>query len=202
LYPRTNYRGNVETNHRLRAGHVAHGHIGVTLERFLADVAERTPAPGGGAGAGVGCALGAALTEMAARFAGMDDAVARAAALRERGLALAQADRSVYLPVLEALRLPASDPGRAEALRAAQSAAADVPLAIAEAAAEVAGLAREVAAAGKSGLRGDALAGADIAAGAARAAARLVEINLAGVADDPRVARARAAAAGASNGGH
>ncbi len=97
--------------------------------------------------------------------------------------------------MLEALRLAPDDPGRAAALRVAQSAAADVPLAIAEAASAVAVLAREVAAAGKPGLRGDALAGADIAAGAARAAARLVEINLVGAVDDPRVARAREAVA-------
>jgi formiminotetrahydrofolate cyclodeaminase len=180
---------------------VAHGHnaakrgIAVTLEGFLAAVADRTPAPGGGAAAGAGCALGAALAEMAARFAGLDDAAARAATLRREGLALADADGSAYAPVLAALRLPADDPGRAEALRTAQSAAADVPLAIAEAAASVAVLARDVAAAGKPGLRGDALAGADLAAGAARAAARLVEINLAGAPDDPRVARARAAVA-------
>jgi methenyltetrahydrofolate cyclohydrolase len=167
----------------------------VTLDEFLASVAERTPAPGGGAAAGVACALGAALTEMAARFAGLEDAAARAAALRAEGLALADADLSAYAPVLEALRLPADDPERAEALRAAQSAAADVPLAIAEAASAVAVLARELAAAGKPSLRGDALAGADIAAGAARAAARLVEINLAGAVDDPRLARARDAVA-------
>jgi formiminotetrahydrofolate cyclodeaminase len=169
----------------------------VTLATFLAEVAERTPAPGGGSAAAAGCGLGAALAEMAARFAGLDEAAERAASLRREVLALAEADLAAYAPVLEALRRPADDPGRADALRAASSAAADVPLAIAEASASVAMLAREVAAAGKPGLRGDALAGADLAAGAARAAARLVEINLVDVADDPRVARARAAAAGA-----
>jgi formiminotetrahydrofolate cyclodeaminase len=166
----------------------------VTLEGFLADVAARTPAPGGGAGAAVGCALGAALTEMAARFARLDDAAERAAGLREQALGLAEADLEAYAPVLAALRRPPDDPERAAAVRAAASAAADVPLAIAEAAAAVAALARETAAAGKPGLRGDALAGADIAAGAARAAARLVEINLHDAPDDPRLARARAAA--------
>jgi formiminotetrahydrofolate cyclodeaminase len=166
----------------------------VTLEEFLADVAARTPAPGGGAGSAVGCALAAALTEMAARFADLDEAAARAGALRARGLALAEADLEAYAPVLAAFRLPADDPGRADVIRAASSAAADVPLEIAEAAAEVAALAREVAAAGKPGLRGDALAGADLAAGAARAAARLVELNLADVPDDPRIVRARNAA--------
>jgi hypothetical protein len=59
-------------------------------------------------------------------------------------------------------------------------------------------LARELAEAGKPGLRGDALAGADLAAGAARAAARLVEINLAGEPDDPRLGRARDAVARAA----
>jgi formiminotetrahydrofolate cyclodeaminase len=166
----------------------------VTLDGFLADVAARTPAPGGGAGAAAGCALGAALTEMAARFAELDDAVARAEALRARALALAEEDLSAYAPVLAALRRPADDPERAAAIRAASSAAADVPLAIAEAAAEVVVLARAVAEAGRPGLRGDALAGADLAAGAARAAARLVEINLAGADGDPRLARAQAAA--------
>jgi formiminotetrahydrofolate cyclodeaminase len=165
----------------------------MTLEGFLGAVADRTPAPGGGAGAAVGCALAAALAEMAARFAALDDAAAQAAGLRARALTLADEDLTAYLPVLAALRRPADDPGRAAALGAASSAAAEVPLAIAEAAGEVAALARDVAAAGKPGLRGDALAGADIAAGAARAAARLVEINLADTPDDPRLARARAA---------
>jgi formiminotetrahydrofolate cyclodeaminase len=171
----------------------------MTPETFIAAVAERTPAPGGGAAAGVGCALGAALVEMAARFAGLDEATARAAELRAEGIRLADADLAAYAPVLAALRLPADDPGRADALAAARSGAAEVPLAIAEAAASVAVLAREVAAAGKPALRGDALAGADIAAGAARAAGRLVEINLGEEPDDARVARAREAVARASS---
>ena len=167
----------------------------MSLDAFLAAVAERTPAPGGGAGAGAGCALGAALVEMAARFAGLEEAAARASALRAEGLRLADADLEAYVPVLVAQRLPADDPDRAARLRAALSDAADVPLAIAEAAAEVAELAREVARDGKPGLRGDALAGADLAAGATRAAARLVEIDLELLGDDPRRTRARAAVA-------
>ena len=132
---------------------------------------------------------------MAGRFGGLDDAVARAGALRARALALRDEDLEAYVPVLEALRLPRDDPARARRLRDASSTAAEPPLAIAEAAAEVAELARTVAAAGRPALRGDALAGADLAAGAARAAARLVEINVPG---DPRVERARAAVARAS----
>jgi formiminotetrahydrofolate cyclodeaminase len=168
------------------------------MREFLADLAGTTPAPGGGAAAGVAGALGAGLTEMAARIGALDAVAARAEALREEALRLADADADGYAPVLVALRLPRDDPTRSARLQGALAAAADVPLAIAELAAEVAELARQTAAAGKSALRGDALAGADIAAGAARAAARLVEINLASAPEDARVARARAAAARAA----
>jgi len=179
---------------------VARGHkptkrgIAVSLETFLAAVAERTAAPGGGAAAAAGCALGAALAEMAARFAGRDDDAARAAGLVAEALRLGEADLTAYAPVLAA----AGDPER---LAAAKAAAAETPLAIAETAAQVVELSRALAHAGNPSLRGDALAGADLAAGAARAAARLVEINLSDAPDDPRVARARAALARASDAG-
>ena len=159
----------------------------MSLETFLAAVAERTPAPGGGAAAAAACALGAALAEMAARFAEREDDARVAAGLVAEALRLGEADLTAFAPVLAA---------RDEASRAAAlSAAAEVPLAIAECAAAAAELSRALARAGKPGLRGDALAGADLAVGAARAAARLVELNLAGAGDDPRVARARAAVA-------
>jgi hypothetical protein len=64
----------------------------MSLEAFLAAVAERTPAPGGGAAAAAGCALGAALAEMAARFAGLDAEAGRAAGLRAEALALGEID--------------------------------------------------------------------------------------------------------------
>jgi formiminotetrahydrofolate cyclodeaminase len=184
----------VRNDHRLPRLDVARGHkAAVSAERFLDAVAERTPAPGGGAAAALACALGAALVEMAARFASLDDAVARASALRAEAQRLGEEDLAAYAPVLEALALPRDDPSRAGRVRDASSAAAEVPLAVAEAAASVAELARAVAAGGRPALRGDALAGADIAAGAARAAARLVEINLTDVGDDGRVVRAGAA---------
>jgi formiminotetrahydrofolate cyclodeaminase len=165
----------------------------MSLETFLAALAERTPAPGGGAAAAAGCALGAALAEMTARFAGRSDDAARAAGLVAEALRLGEADLTAYAPVLEAQRA-----GDAEGVAAAKARAAEVPLAIAETAAAAADLARALARAGKPGLEGDALAGADLAAGAARAAARLVEINLSGSPDDVRVVRARAAVARAA----
>jgi formiminotetrahydrofolate cyclodeaminase len=164
---------------------------------LLTATADRTPANGGGPTAALAAALGAALAGMAARFAEDADAADRADALRRQAVALAEADAAGYAPVLEAIRLPRDDPEREARVRDALSAAADIPLEIAELAADVAALARRLAGDGKPALRGDALSGADLAAGACRAAARLVEIDLEGAPDDPRLARARAAVAAA-----
>jgi formiminotetrahydrofolate cyclodeaminase len=106
-------------------------------------------------------------------------------------LQLAEHELTAYAPVLEASRLPKEDPARAEKLDGALSDAADSPLEIARVAAEVAQLASELAATGNCSLEGDANAGAELARAACRAAARLVEINLAAHPDDPRLAQAR-----------
>ena len=58
--------------------------------------------------------------------------------------------------------------------------AAEPPLAIAEAAAELAELAAAITVTGKASLVGDAMTGALLAEAAARAAARLAEMDLAG----------------------
>jgi formiminotetrahydrofolate cyclodeaminase len=121
-----------------------------------------------------------------------------AGALRARALELADADLSSYAPVLEAQRLPADDPTRADRLREALSNASDVPLDVAEAACEVAELAATQARSGRRSLEGDATAAALLAEAAARAAVRLVELNLAAQPDDGRVATARALAARAA----
>ncbi len=174
-----------------------------TVEGFLAALGSDRPAPSGGAAAALACALGAALAEMAAGLCGAAaDAGLAADELRERARAaraavvrLADEDAAAYARVLTAQRLPRTDGSRKERVRSALAAAADPPLEIAVTAAVVAELAAELAEAGNPRLRGDATAGALLAEAAARAAARLVEINLARVADgDLRVRRALAAA--------
>jgi formiminotetrahydrofolate cyclodeaminase len=155
---------------------------------LLVALAERTPAPGGGSGTAWGGAIGAALLEMAALYAGDGTVAARAAELRTELLALGERELESYLPVLEAHRLAIDDPGRSRALAAALSQASDPPLAIARACAEVAELATAIAAAGKRELSGDAIAGTTLAEGACQAAARLAEINLAGDREDTRLA--------------
>ncbi len=165
------------------------------VEQFLDRIASAKPEPAGGSVAAVVVAMAAGLVAMAARLAHewpqAGEVVERAEALRSMMATLALADADAYAKVVEALRLP---PPRESELAAALSGAADVPLAVAEAAAEIALLAALVAQEGNDRLRGDAFVAAELAGGGARGAAELVAINLAGL-DDPRVRRAQDLAA-------
>jgi formiminotetrahydrofolate cyclodeaminase len=69
---------------------------------------------------------------------------------------------------------------------------------VAELGDRAAALAADVAGGGNPAVRGDALAAAQLAAAAAQAAAALVQINLAGMPDDPGLARAAQLAAHAA----
>jgi formiminotetrahydrofolate cyclodeaminase len=158
------------------------------LERF----AQRSPAPGGGSAAGATCALAAALVEMAAAYEteGGGDVVARARELRASALELAERDLSSYAPVLSALRLARDDPARPERLESALAVAAEIPLAIARCAAEVAELGAGVTARAGRHLRGDAVAGTLLAEAACRTAVRLVDANVGTVRNDYRAEHA------------
>jgi methenyltetrahydrofolate cyclohydrolase len=172
-----------------------------SLRGLLDAVAAQQPAPGGGSAAAWSGAFGAGLVEMAANFtlarpkyAGvhhrMADVRRDAKALRRELLELGQRDaEGGYEPVLAAMRLPEKHPQRERKLDEARSDASDVPLAVAEAAARVAELAAETARTGGVHLQGDSITGALIAEAAARSAAGLVEINLAGR-EDERLERA------------
>jgi formiminotetrahydrofolate cyclodeaminase len=175
-----------------------------TVAELLEQLAAKTPAPGGGTAAALAGAAAAALTEMATGFAitrsGADgERMAtlrdRASALRARLLELADADLRAYQPVLDALALERGERRRSAALGAALSAAAEVPLEIAAASAEVAELAAAAAhAAGNEQLLGDACVAVIIAEAATHAAAALVELNLERSPEDPRLQAAAALA--------
>jgi formiminotetrahydrofolate cyclodeaminase len=160
-------------------------------DELLASIAAETRAPAGGSVAAMVVALAAALVAKAGRlsrdsWAHAHGAIAQAEALRTRVLPLAEADAAAYAEAISALEARDADLG------AALSRAAHVPLMIAEAAADVACLARCVAEEGDPGARGDAAAAAVFAQAAAQAAAHLVEINLSARRDDERVRVARA----------
>jgi len=155
-----------------------------TIAAYLDALGARTPAPASGSGAALGGAIGAALAELAARFSDEREATNRLVELRMQLVELADEDAAAYTDFMRT-RSP-EDRNRT----------IDVPLEIAEAAAEVAVLARVLVEGGNPRVAGDAEAGLLLAAAAARVCARLVEINLDGTAD-PRLDRARAAVAAA-----
>ena len=173
------------------------------FEELLDTIAAETPAPGGGSVAAFVTEMAASLAAMAARFAhdwdGAAGAVAQAETLRHRAAPLATEDAVAYENVLTAMRMPEEleSEVRNTLIGETLSRAADIPLLIAETAADVAELASEIAVRGNPNLRGDAAAASLLAASAARVAANLVEINLSTVEGEERVERARTLVAGA-----
>ncbi len=163
----------------------------LSLGEVLDRLAEKTPAPGAGSTAALVCSLAAALLEMTAAFDAtpMGSACAvRAAALRDRALELADRELHSYEPVLRGAaaarlrsrardaRSPAPWPRRRRrrwrSPRSGPSWRASPP---------------RPWTASPISWSGEAVVASELAEGACRAAARLVEINLAGAAGDPRL---------------
>jgi methenyltetrahydrofolate cyclohydrolase len=171
-------------------------YLELPVGRFLDLLASGESAPGGGSAIAVSVALAASLSSMAARLstkhlADATGLVERAEGLRERVAPLARADAVAYGRVLVAQRAREA-PYREGDVRAALSDAADVPLAVAEAGAEVASISARLASDGNPNLEGDALCAVLLADAGVRAAVRLVEINLSGEpGEDGRLERAR-----------
>ncbi|MDP9475198.1 MAG: cyclodeaminase/cyclohydrolase family protein [Actinomycetota bacterium] len=180
----------------MRAEGTTKDYLELPLGRFLDLTASREPAPGGGAAAAVAVALAAALSGMAARFSEdhLEDAAAlagRADGLREEASRLARDDAAAYARVLAAGRSSGDPDLRRRRVKNALSDAADVPLTVAEAGVEVAGIAAHLAQNGNPNLRGDAICAAVLAEAGTEAAAVLVEMNLSdGGFEDSRLARA------------
>ena len=104
-------------------------------------------------------------------------------------LELGDRELRTYEPVLAALRLASGGPPRRPPRRRAVD-AADAPLSVARAGAEVTALAHEVANLGSRHLLGDAHTGLLLAEASCQAATALVLINLQSRPDDERRAEA------------
>jgi formiminotetrahydrofolate cyclodeaminase len=164
---------------------VANDFLDQPMSRFFESVASASAAPGGGAAAAVTVALAAGLSAMAARLSvsqlqGSAQLVDQAERLRQRATELAQEDMRAFEAVQAAYALTKDrDPeGRRLRIRAALAGATDVPLEIAEVAAQVAELAGRLAAGGNANLEGDAVTGALLALAGARSAFVLIELNV------------------------
>jgi methenyltetrahydrofolate cyclohydrolase len=168
-----------------------------TIEAFLAQLAARVPAPGGGATAGLHAAQAAALVAMVARYSDSakfaDHAeeitiiTATADRLRENALGLAEEDAAAFTAVTEAYGLPKGTPdeaaARSEAIAQALVAAAHVPAIVIAVAEQVLSLAEQLLPIGNRNVISDVAAAAEAARAAATTARVNVEINLGGIKD-------------------
>lgn len=169
------------------------------LAEVVRRVASLEPTPGAGPSLAWTCALAAGLAEMVCAVAlrkrpehpsEIEERRDRAAALRELALSLADVDAAAYRQVL-AVQRRRREAGHAQRLSDALQAAADPLVAIVEAAAELTRLAADAAAGARGGVRGEALTAVVLGAAVVDAGVPLVELNLAGARDDPRLARVR-----------
>ncbi|MGW8379854.1 cyclodeaminase/cyclohydrolase family protein [Streptomyces sp. ODS28] len=173
-----------------------------TLETFLHSLADRVPAPGGGASAALSAAQAAALVEMAARYSDGPKYAEHASAIaairtsaeeyREVALALAAQDAEAFSEVGAAYRLPRSTEeekaARSAAIASALLAAGRVPASVIAVSAQLIGLTEQLRPLGNRNVISDIAVAADAAAAATSSARVNVEVNLGGITD----ARARA----------
>ena len=174
-----------------------------TFDRFLAELEAPVPSPCGGSAAAVAAAMAASLVTMVARentqWTDGPGIASQARALRERLTMLCADDVAAFGDVLAVIRSRAGTPEQRDfALGEALLHAAEVPLQIAEAAADVAELAALASTEGSPQLRPDATTAAILAEAAVRGATHLVEINLATIAGDHNSVRAERLAAAAA----
>lgn len=170
------------------------------LGTFLDALAAGTSAPGGGSAAALVVAQSAALCAMAAHLSGRQltaersqRLISEAERIHRAAASLIDLDARAYQPVIEATKAAKAaapgTPGTAEAIAAALSHAADVPMRLVEFAVQSVSLAGELAAQGNQALRGDAITAGLLGQAGARAAAALVRINLESMPRDSRLAR-------------
>ncbi|WP_326558003.1 cyclodeaminase/cyclohydrolase family protein [Micromonospora sp. NBC_01796] len=178
-----------------------------TIGDFLDRLADRVPAPGGGATAALHAAQAAALLGMVARYSTGEryaehrDVIDRiresADELRGTALRLAADDASAFTAVTDAYRLPkeseAQRTARSQAIASALVGAAQPPARVIAAATTLITLAEELLPVGNPNVSSDVAAAVEAARAAATTARVNVEINLSGVRDD--AARAELVAA-------
>jgi methenyltetrahydrofolate cyclohydrolase len=164
---------------------------------FLDRLADRVPAPGGGAAAALHAATGAALLGMVARYssgeeyAGNEQTIGRVTAevdeLRDIALRLADADEAAFMAVANAYQLPKSTEAertvRSEAVARTLIDAAWPAAKIIGVAGMVADLAGVLGDIGNRNVLSDVGAAAEAARAAAATARMSVEIHLAGITD-------------------
>jgi len=186
------------------------GKLATLAQPFLEAVAEPTATPGGGSAAALAGALAASLGQMVAglsrkkksQAAHVEPLSAAVCELRAAAQMLAEAidrDAAAYEAVLAASRLPkdtAEDHRRRDAaIERATRGAAEVPMQVAEAAADLYQRLGHLESISAAGMLSDLRVGRLLAAAAARGALENVAINLESIAERAYVAEMKARAA-------
>jgi formiminotetrahydrofolate cyclodeaminase len=166
-----------------------------TITAFLDSLADRTPAPGGGATAALHLGQAAALVSMVARYstgpryaehaAVIDRLCSSADEIREQALHLAEADMAAFSSVIDAYRLPKSAESEAaerdRRIASALTDAARVPVDVLASARAVIDLADELLPVANRVVISDVAAAAEAARAAATTARVNIEVNLPGI---------------------
>ncbi|GII53753.1 methenyltetrahydrofolate cyclohydrolase [Planotetraspora thailandica] len=168
------------------------------ISDFLHRLADRVPAPGGGASAALHAAQAAALLGMVARYStgaayaaherDIATIIAETDTLRAAALRLAEDDAAAFTAVTDAYKLP-KDTDEAKAARSAAIAealvgAARPPAEVIAVAQAAIGFAERLLPIGNRNVVTDVAAAAEAARAAATTARVNIEINLGGVRDD------------------
>ncbi len=171
----------------------------LSIKDFLEKVASDTPLPAGGSVTALTAALGASLSEMAARRTigrrgyesvqtQMMSAAKKAAEYREMLIRHIDNDVEAYSEVMDAYQLPKTTEEdkeyRKQAIEAGLKKAAKIPLEVARYALNIMEMAKIIAKKGNRNCAPDAQVGAVIAKTAALAALHNVHINLKSVTDN------------------
>lgn len=160
---------------------------------FLAELADRVPAPGGGATAALHAAQAAALLGMVARYSTGEKyadhaetvvaVIGETDTLRTRALRLAEKDAAAFTAVTDAYRLPKGEE-RSAAIATALAGAAEPPARVIEAAARLVELCELLLPIANRNVVTDVAAAAEAARAALTTARVNVEVNLGGIKDE------------------
>jgi len=178
-----------------------------TIDGFVHALADRVPAPGGGASAALHAAQAAALVAMVARysegprFAEHTELVHKvrdtADQLREEALILAEDDVAAFMAVTEAYRLPKGNDGasaeRSAAIEAATLGAARPPEALVRLVSRILDVAEDLLPVANRNVISDVAAAAEAARATATTSRVNIEINLGGISGTAARAELRAA---------
>jgi len=200
-----NFDSSLILENRLAAvvgGKMAVGGLRAGVEPFIEQLAAPTATPGGGSAAAASGAMAAGLANMVAAMsrgkkayvqheAGLSEAIARLGQLREELKAAIDADAESYNLVMKAYKAAKESSAGDAGIAAALKQATNIPLGVAERAAEVARIAEKLGPITSPNMKSDLTTAVALAGAALTGALANVEINLESLKDEKFVSETR-----------